>query len=295
MFTRNLFGPKDFPLVASLAVHRLGIDLHSHDSVELALVTRGKATHRLQAESFPIEMGDVFVIPPLMLHGYENCRDFQVMNIAFDSTRLLLPDAELARLPGFRALFNLEPQARQRHGFKSRLTLPAEDLQRLLTTIHTMQRELKARQPGFDVAATGLFSAVLVDLARQYTRMTSPASQSLVRLSAVVEWLTVHFAQPICLTDIARRAHMSESSIRRAFHECFGLSPMNYLIELRLSRAEYLLQHSDASIREVALKVGIDDPSYFARLFRKRTGLEPSAYRARQASRNAPVAPRELP
>jgi len=280
MLTRNLFGPQDFPLAASLAVHRTGIDLHRHDSVELALVTQGHATHRLETEAYAIEAGDAFVILPNVLHGYENCRGFSVMNLGFDPERLTLPTHQLAALPGYRALFMLEPQVRTKHAFRSRLQLERSALDRVLAIVASLQRELQERAPGFALSATSYFTAVLVELARQYERMRSPASQSLVRLSAVVEWLADHFTEPITLEEIARAGGMSKSSLRRSFQECFGLSPMNYVIDLRLRQAEFLLRDTQTPIRDIAALVGVDDASYFSRLFRRRSGLEPSAYRA---------------
>lgn len=278
-FTLNLFAGTDFPLAASPVAPQSECDLHRHDCVELVLVTGGHATHRLDNESFPIEKGDVFVVPVGMLHGYGNCRDLQLMNVVFDPAKLGLAEHQLLRVPGYRAFFSLEPRLRVQDRFKSRLKLTPTELAEILHLIHVVRDEVIHQRPGFEVVSVGSFSAILVLLARRYAAMTSLESESLVRLASVIEWLHEHFVEPITLEDLARRAHMSKSTLGRCFHECVGMSPMAYAIELRLKHAEHLLRDTTTRIRDIAPSVGIEDPSYFARLFRKRTGLEPSAYR----------------
>lgn len=101
--------------------------------------------------------------------------------------------------------------------------------------------------------------------------------------SPVIPQLAIHFAEPLNLEEIAQRAHMSKSTLGRCFQECFGMSPMNYLTDLRLKHAEHLLRDTKIQICDIAPRVGIEDASYFARLFRKHTGLEPSAYREKMS------------
>ena len=57
--------------------------------------------------------------------------------------------------------------------------------------------------------------------------------------------------------------------------EIMGVSPQQYLIDLRLRNARDLLISTDLSISEVARSVGYDDPLYFSRLYRKHYGLSP--------------------
>jgi len=288
----NLFGKADFPLAASPVEPQGELALHEHDCLELVLVTGGHATHRLELESFPIEKGDVFVVPPGMSHGYGNCRALDLMNVVFDLKRLELPEYQLLRIPGYVALFSLEPRLRVRDGFKSRLKLDNQALAEVLQLIGLLRKETLERKPTFELACTGLLTTVLVHLARSYAAMTTPQSQALMRVASVVEWLNQHFVDPIALEDLARRAHMSKSTLGRCFQECFGMAPMSYLIDLRLKQAEHLLRDTNTLIRDIAPRIGIDNPSYFARIFRKRTGLEPSAYRERHQSSPASLPPR---
>jgi AraC family transcriptional regulator len=58
-----------------------------------------------------------------------------------------------------------------------------------------------------------------------------------------------------------------------------GVSPSHYQINLRMNEARQLLRETKMSVVDVALEVGYSNPSYFAQLFRRETGLSPSDYR----------------
>ena len=78
---------------------------------------------------------------------------------------------------------------------------------------------------------------------------------------------------------MAELAHLSPSRFRALFREATGLSPLDYLLVLRLNHARQLMLQTGSSIGEVARAVGYEDQLYFSRIFKKRTGLSPSAYR----------------
>lgn len=275
-------GLLEFPLTAFPVVDHLPWKLHRHgDHAELVIITGGRAKHVLETESFPIERGDVFFVPLGLPHGYADCESLCLTNILFDPRRLPLPEHQLRQMPGYHALFKLEPELRVQHSFNSRLRIDNEGLRKLGELLLHLNQEIVERKPGFEVASTSLLCGVLVELSRRYAAMTSPMPQTLVRLSGLLNWLEKHLSEPVTVNLLAARAHMSRSTLGRCFRESFGLSPMGYVIEMRLSKAATLLRETELHIRDVALRVGIEDANYFSRVFRKQLGVEPTAYRSR--------------
>lgn len=275
-------GLKRFPLTAFPVENHVAYKLHQHkDYAELVIVTGGSGNHLLEHESFPIARGDVFFIPLGVTHGYSDCKDLCLINIMFDPRGLQLPEAQLQQVPGYHALFTLEPALRAQQAFGGRLQVDDVALNHLQELVAPLNREILECKPGYEVASTALLCGIMVELARRYSALTAPMPQTLVRLSALLEWLEKNLEKPITVELLAEKAHMSRSTLGRCFRECFGVSPMSYVIELRVRKAEQLLRDGATQIRDVAQKVGIDDANYFARLFRKHTGLEPSAYRSR--------------
>lgn len=92
-------------------------------------------------------------------------------------------------------------------------------------------------------------------------------------------YLDENYQSPISLDQLATRAHISKGYICRTFKKQIGLSVIEYLTERRIQAAMQLLQNTDDKILTVALDAGFGDLSHFNRIFKKLTGLSPSAHR----------------
>ena len=78
---------------------------------------------------------------------------------------------------------------------------------------------------------------------------------------------------------MAQQLHCSPASVYRQSMSAFKLTPMQYLIELRLQRAKYLLIHSDWNLTSIAQQIGYKEGVYLSRLFKKKLSLSPQQYR----------------
>jgi AraC-like DNA-binding protein len=103
-------------------------------------------------------------------------------------------------------------------------------------------------------------------------------------LRAALDLIASQYAQRLDVDTLAHAAGMNRFSFMRAFRATFGDSPYRYLLSYRLERAAAALRTRNASVLEVALACGFDDPSRFSRMFRARFGCSPSRYQ-RQARR----------
>lgn len=92
-------------------------------------------------------------------------------------------------------------------------------------------------------------------------------------------YLTTHFREVVTLDDLEKEFHLNKYQLNKNFSRYIGTPPIEYQINLKISYAKELLRLSDLSVQEIALKSGIDNASYFSRLFKKKTGLVPVAYR----------------
>lgn len=113
------------------------------------------------------------------------------------------------------------------------------------------------------------------------------------RITRIVDYLQREMAEPVTVAGLAAMVNLSESRFRALFAAQLGVAPGQYLQRLRLRRARLLLERTFLSVKEVMALVGYNDPSHFARDFRREHGAAPSEVRApgeRRAPREAPAA-----
>jgi AraC family transcriptional regulator len=130
----------------------------------------------------------------------------------------------------------------------------------------------------------GIAQAIAIHLARNYaetvkeSRSGSPSLPGF-RLRQITDWMAENVAEEFNLDRLAARAGLSKFYFNRLFKTAMGMSPSRYHINLRMDAARRLLRETKKSVVEVALDVGYTNPSHFAQLFRRETGLAPSDYR----------------
>ena len=100
------------------------------------------------------------------------------------------------------------------------------------------------------------------------------------RITLIVNRLQRHMAEPMSVAALAQMINLSESRFRALFTAQTGVAPGQYLQRLRLRRARLLLERTFLSVKEIMALVGYNDPSHFARDFRREHGAAPSEVRA---------------
>ena len=99
------------------------------------------------------------------------------------------------------------------------------------------------------------------------------------RLKRVIAYVHGHIGQTIGADELADVACLTKPYMIRLFKQELGISPLQYINQKKVERAQLLLYTSDMPVKEVAYALGFSDHSYFIRLFRKLTGLTPQEYR----------------
>ena len=91
--------------------------------------------------------------------------------------------------------------------------------------------------------------------------------------------MEANMEEPLGLSDVAQRAGLSERQLERIFKAETGKGPKRFYLDLRLERAERLINYSEMSMREVALATGFSSLALFSRSFKARYGMPPSEVR----------------
>lgn len=100
----------------------------------------------------------------------------------------------------------------------------------------------------------------------------------------VARQLAERICEPIRVGDLSAPTRLTTGYFSKAFRGAFGMSPHAYLIELRITRACELMLHTDQPLAQIALACGLCDQAHLTRLFRRRHGQTPAAWRRGQLS-----------
>lgn len=279
----DYFFVPELPVAVHSEAEQKSMPLHRHEFAELTIITGGSAAHLTARGRYPIAAGDVFFIPPEEPHGFAEAKALSLSNVLFLPKRLPAPAAELRRMPGYQALFELEPRYRDAQGSAGHLRLPPGELDAVMMLVRELDAEARRYAAGGAVLAEALFAQLLVRLARGYGAHVSPAGRRLLAVQRTIRRIESAGGggADVKLDALAKVAGMSLSTFKRAFKSVTGLSPIDYGLQARLARACHLLRDEERTVTEAALAAGFNDSNYFARQFRRRMGCTPSEWRKR--------------
>lgn len=99
------------------------------------------------------------------------------------------------------------------------------------------------------------------------------------RIKKLLTYIQEHYNEKLTVAQLGREVHVSERECYRLFQNILGITPGEFIISLRLQRAQELLRFSDKSILEIALETGFGTSSYFCKVFREHHHITPNQYR----------------
>lgn len=130
------------------------------------------------------------------------------------------------------------------------------------------------------------FTHHVKELAKQLSTTENKSSsvrrEVVRRVHIAKDFLHAHYADGADLAQVAQAACMSPTHLIRKFNQVMGITPHQYLTQIRLTKSRDLLLTSDASVEGITAMIGFESASSFIRLFREANGLTPVAYRRQQ-------------
>lgn len=276
---QDFFEDPSIPLQVYIRDPQPEFPRHSHGFDELVIILKGTAMHVIDEQNFPVKAGDVFVISQNHEHQYVDMHGLALANILFDSDSLMMEQWDIRALPGFHALFSLEPAFRTQHNFRSRLQLSDSQLNQINTIVRDLTLETENRNPGYRVMAKGLFMQLAVALSRAYSSTPNEESIDLLRIGDAIAHIETHYAQKISLDELARKSYLSQRHFSRVFAESVGRPPIDHLMYVRCQKAAELLKGTERTITDIAFDCGFSDSNYFTRCFKKTLEMTPKQYR----------------
>ena len=121
----------------------------------------------------------------------------------------------------------------------------------------------------------------VLELAARCARQIRPAQPSSKAVRLAIQFMRENYAQPLSLEQVAAEVHLTPEYFSRIFKEELGITFVNYLTDIRLSRSVQLLETTALRVQNIAQSVGYANVSYFSTIFKKKYGMSPYEYRHR--------------
>jgi AraC-like DNA-binding protein len=228
---------------------------------QIVYITKGKWIFRVEEITREVQSGDIMLILPGIKHAYK-------------------PDYETgwhehwAGFTGghFRQLMEKGILSKERLFFHTGLN----DI--LITAFNNIIEEISEQKPLFQMkACAGIFSILAEALSSERRKDQPNHYQKLTNWAKSL--MEKNVLGTIDVPSIACQIGISTSRLNDVFKKYTGMTPYQYFIQIKINKAESLLEAKDMSVQYAAAKLGFEDPYYFSRLFKNKTGISPSKWR----------------
>ncbi len=252
--------------LSAYTMSNLMIHVHRKDPIFLEICEGGRLIKQR------IVPDDIFISPPGCTVDVAVRQPFSFLSISFNS---FTPES-----------VSIAIDENSRTGSLEVVTQWAIRDRHLLDLSLLLEHEARTGGENGRLYAEGLSTALLARLLCCYSsNRLSPIEcrrgLAPYKLRRVCEYIEANLASDLSLAELARLAGMSSYHFARVFKQSTGISPHQHLTRRRVERAQELLSEGSRPLVDVAHEIGYKCQSHFTAVFRKMTGVTPSAFRLR--------------
>ncbi|WP_394917989.1 helix-turn-helix domain-containing protein [uncultured Robinsoniella sp.] len=164
-------------------------------------------------------------------------------------------------------------------GFKEQDMLEIGFTSEYTQIMNKMIRELQLKRPGHCELLTLYFREFLTLISRHQQEKGIGSTKIKSEIETAVHYFNEHFSQELSIQDYAAANHISTCWFIRTFRQYMGMTPMQYITSIRITKAKELLETTDLTINEIGDLTGYQNALYFSRIFKKTVGAAPTEYR----------------
>ena len=258
---KRQYGSKDSPL-------------HFHNLMEIGVCRYGKGILKMENDDLPYQPGMISVIPTNYPHNTLSAEGTE----SYWEYLFIDPEKILQSMYPDDILFQQKmlEKVNKKPFFGNEKSVPE-----LADIVHSILDETRNKKdPLYKECIRGLSLALLINVARvdagaslmsEGVRLKSGFDQ----VRPALDYIREHYASSMKISEIASVCHVSESHFRRLFEEIIGMTPVEYLNQVRIRKACDLIKKTGYSMEEISVKVGFSTTSTFNRNFKRVTGTSP--------------------
>ncbi len=247
-------------------------EAHLHGFNQIIWFRAGAGVHLVDFVEHSYGPQTLFYVPHGAVHAFRKDDALDGVLLHFDDV-MAMGSSDGQSLPGI--LRSLALSSRPSRSLSSAQALLLE------SSIEMLASELNAQDNfGKSTAIEATLRVLLVRVCRQFRETTEPRSTEYKRYLEFLGLVECHYSEGLSIEAYAAQLGVSSKTLSRSVHDAASCSPKDVISERLALEMKRLLVHTDLSVKEIAGRMGMNDPSYLTRFFRKQAGVAPSDFRA---------------
>lgn len=267
------------------------IGMHSHEFYEINIITNGSGRHYINNHSIPVKKGDVFMLPPNIVHGYHNSDNLRMFNLLISTSFFQHLSYETDNIRGLDFLMDIEPSLRANLAYENHVCIDEHNLEHLMFFLRTMEKLHLKEFSSYSAnnyekndytLMNSLTLYILTFICNYYDKLPTNKYQKNRKKNSIflaLEYIHRNFHEQIAIEKLASLSNLSQSTFLRYFKEIVSVTPGIYIRDLRLSHSKKLLETTEMSIASIATECGFFDSSHYELNFKKIFHCTPKEYR----------------
>ena len=246
------------------------LDLHSHEHYEIYFLSKGNRSFFLANSLYKISAPTLVVVPPNAVHKTEG-QSFERHNVNVDAEYLNAYEKHVLDEISLKFI-KLSPQE-------------AKALLLVLNDAYTVEKHGKFSTDKLRSIFSYfvfLLGGLSVDLEQPKANFKNAIPPLYLK---ILDHLNTHYDQNLTLDVLSELFFVPKPTLTYNFKKYVGKSPIDFLYEIRLTKAKQLLVSTKKGLDEIAFLSGFSSANYFSLIFKKREGLSPSNYRKNQIAK----------
>jgi len=254
--------------------HHNTLSTHSH--YEIVYVQKGKAIFDIDGRKVELLKKDFMIIRPhiahrLIIDSEEPC---SFVTLYFDFKR---SDSSLVSLEEI-----LSSGAEENYG--AFISLSSIYKSEIVNALNKITREMSSDLPDSEFLCSLTVMEIFVWISRalknEWEKSVNKSEEKLSKIMKLSEkYIEDNYNSDINLNSIANNVYLSPSHFTRVFKKYYNISPIQYLLKVRIEKSKDLLKKSDMKISDIAYEVGFSGQQRYNDIFKKLTGMSPTEYR----------------
>lgn len=253
--------------------------MHWHDEMEIIKIIKGKYIVNINLKEYVVEEGDIVILKSCTLHSFKQYENEKMASktIMFDLSMLNSNVTDACSIKYF------TPFLDNKVSYPTILKPSDKGYKNIKNCIDKLFLCYEEKNEFFEIQLKSylfeLFYILFKECFEIHDYSTKIKDDTTNDIKAILEYIKINYMNPISIKDLANVVNFSEHYFMRFFKKYMGMTCVDYINEYRLNIATNLLETTDMSIMEIAVKVGVNNISYFNKIFKKKFNLTPKEYR----------------